>query len=120
MRVAFKVWLVGGISGFTTSLASFVLIRLFSIDDVLSLREFLFVFLGTPAIVGFISAKLFSFKKLMLIPVCYLTFLVPVLGPLFGGPDPDFRFVSTLALLGAMGGLFWSLPFVVRTYIRER
>ena len=119
-RVAFKSWILGGIAGFATSLMSFVLILLFSVDDVLSLFEFLFVFLGTPAIVGFMLAKLFSLKKLMLVPVCYLTFLVPVLGPLFGGPDPDLMFVSTLALLGAVGGLFWSLPFVAWTYIRKR
>ncbi len=119
-KSAFKGWIIGGISGFVTSLASFVLILLFSLDDVLSLIEFLLVFLGTPAVIGFIMAKVFSLKRLMLITVCYLTFLVPVLGPLFGGPDPDLMFVSILGLLGAVGGLFWSIPFVLFAYIRKR
>jgi len=55
-----------------------------------------------------------------LIPVAFLTFFLPVLGPAFGAPNSDITTVATIALLGAIGGAFWSTPFVLWDHFRDR
>ena len=44
-----------------------------------------------------------------LIPVAYLTFLLPVLGTSFGAPNSDLDTLATIVLVAAIGGAFWSL-----------
>jgi hypothetical protein len=54
-----------------------------------------------------------------LIPVAYLTFLIPVLGASFGAPNSDLDTMATIVLLGAIGGAFWSLPYVLWALIKK-
>ena len=53
-----------------------------------------------------------------LIPVAFLTFCLPVLGPAFGGHS-HYDYVARVTGLGAIGGAFWSLPYVLWALIRK-
>ena len=44
---------------------------------------------------------------------------MPVLGPVFDGSG-DLLEIPTIALLGALGGLFWSLPFALSTWLQNK
>ena len=54
-----------------------------------------------------------------LIPVACLTFLIPVFGVSFGAPNSDLDTSATIVLMGAIGGAFWSLPYVLWTLIKK-
>jgi hypothetical protein len=55
-----------------------------------------------------------------LIPVAYLTFLIPVLGASFGAPNSNLETLATIVMLGAIGGIFWSTPFAIWSYFKSR
>ena len=55
-----------------------------------------------------------------LIPVAYLTLLIPVLGVSFGAPNSDLVTLATIVMLGAIGGTFWSTPFALWSYYKSR
>ena len=113
-----KIWLVGSIAGSGTALLFFLATLILSIDGELTLLEF-GVALITPAIVAVLVAKATNSKIVILLIVTYLTLVIPVLGPLFGGPDPDVRVAATLVMLGLVGGLVWSTPFALWAYVRR-
>jgi len=54
-----------------------------------------------------------------LIPVAFLTFIMPVLGASFGGPDMGLEWLILIPL-GAFGGAIWSLPFAAWNYYKSR
>ena len=54
-----------------------------------------------------------------LIPVAYLTFLLPILGASFGAPNSNLDTLATIVLLGSVGGAFWSLPYVILSLFRK-
>mgnify|MGYP003682819031 CR=1 FL=1 len=54
-----------------------------------------------------------------LIPVSFLTFLLPLLGASFGAPNSDLDTLATVIVLGAIGGAFWSLPYVLWALMRR-
>lgn len=51
-------------------------------------------------------------RMAQLIPVAFLTFIIPVLGPVFGG-NGGSREIPLMMLMGAVGGVFWSMPCVL-------
>ena len=55
-----------------------------------------------------------------LIPVAYLTFLIPVLGASFGAPNSNLETLATIVMLAAIGGTFWSTPFAIWSYFKTR
>jgi len=55
-----------------------------------------------------------------LIPVAYLTFLIPVLGVSFGAPNSNLVTLATIVMLGSIGGIFWSTPFAAWSYFKSR
>ena len=55
-----------------------------------------------------------------LIPVAYLTFLIPVLGVSFGAPNSNLVTLATIVMLGTIGGIFWSTPFAIWSYYKSR
>jgi hypothetical protein len=55
-----------------------------------------------------------------LIPVAYLTFLIPVLFSSMGAPNSDLDTLATIVMLGAIGGTFWSTPFALWSYYKSR
>jgi len=48
----------------------------------------------------------------ILIPVGFLTSIMPLFGATFGLPNHDLDSLGILVALGLAGGTFWSLPFV--------
>ena len=55
-----------------------------------------------------------------LIPVAYLTFLIPVLSVSFGAPNSNLVTLATIVMLGTIGGIFWSTPFALWSYYKSR
>ena len=55
-----------------------------------------------------------------LIPVAYLTFLIPVLFSSMGAPNSNLETLATIVMLGAIGGIFWSTPFAAWSYFKSR
>ena len=55
-----------------------------------------------------------------LIPVAFLTFFLPVLGPAFGASSSGLDYVGILIIFGAIGGIFWSTPFALWSYYKSR
>ena len=56
----------------------------------------------------------------ILIPVGSLTSIIPIFGATFGLPNSSLISLATLVLLGAVGGIFWSLPFAGWNYFKSR
>jgi hypothetical protein len=54
-----------------------------------------------------------------LIPVAYLTLLIPVLFSSMGAPNSNLETLATIVMLGAIGGAFWSLPYVLWAFINK-
>ena len=81
---------------------------------------------------GMIIVSAFSVKKIsqrigccnpslkQLIPISFLTFMLPILGAAFGAPNSDLDTLATLILLGTIGGLFWTTPFALWNHFRNR
>ena len=55
-----------------------------------------------------------------LIPVGFLTSIIPLFGATFGLPNSNLASLVTLLALGAAGGIFWSLPIVGWDYFKSR
>ncbi len=56
----------------------------------------------------------------ILIPVGFLTSIIPIFGATLGLPNNGLISLATLVLLGAVGGIFWSLPFAGWNYFKSR
>ena len=76
------------------------------------------VALVTPALIAVVVALGTRSKTVILLAIAYLTLLIPVLGPAFGGTgsEPIWAFGA----LGLVGGLFWSTPFALWALLRRR
>jgi hypothetical protein len=55
-----------------------------------------------------------------LIPVAYLTLLIPVLFSSMGAPNSNLVTLATIVMLGSIGGIFWSIPFAAWSYFKSR
>ena len=108
IRRATKVWLVGGLVGSGTGVAFIAIHDALTIDSMFDLWEF-GVTLLAPALIAVFAAKIARLRVAILVPIAYMTLLIPVLGPAFGGTgsEPLWEF----AFLGLVGGLVWSTPF---------
>jgi hypothetical protein len=85
-----------------------------------------------PVVIGIPLVSAFGVKKIAkmrgccepslkhLIPVAYLTFLIPVLGVSFGASNSNLETLATIVMLGAIGGIFWSTPFAIQSYFKSR
>jgi hypothetical protein len=52
----------------------------------------------------------------ILIPVGCITSIIPLFGPLFGMPNSEPITLATVVAIGAIGGLFWSIPFAMWSF----
>jgi hypothetical protein len=126
IKIVCSATLVGSLGGFVFPF----LLRIFSIDQELSLWELLvsfviaililniFVLLLSTRIIVFNRSIFMSRLNQFFSPVqCKfvgipgtLTLIIPLLGPLFGGTgnEPLWAFV----ILGIVGCMFWSIPLV--------
>lgn len=114
-----KLWAVGGITGCCTGLAFFAATLILSFDGDLALSECGIAAI-TPGIVAVIVAKVTKSKTIVLLPVAYMTLVIPVLGPTFGAPDLGLTIGLTITLLGLVGGLVWSTPIALWEFTRQQ
>ena len=86
------------------------------VDFVFAMISLLAVILIPPFILKRVKPNEVSLVQL--IPVAFLTFNIPVWGAVSGGPDmgPEWLVLIPIA---AVGGAFWSLPFVIWSYFRD-
>ena len=81
--------------------------------------------------IGMVNIPAFAVKKIsqqidycdpslkQLIPVSFLTFMMPILGASFGAPNDDLDTLAMLIAVGTIGGAFWSLPYVLWELIKK-
>ena len=117
MRTFGKTWAVGGLTGLTTGLSFVLSARILSADLMFEMWE-MGVSLVVIFLLGVLIAKVTHSKVLIVLGVAYLTLLIPVLGAAFGGTgsEPLWAF----AILGLVGGLFWSTPFALWNLFKRR
>jgi len=110
IRRGIKVWWVGGTVGLGTGLLFIMVHDALTTDLMFDLWGF-GVALITPGLIGVVVALVTKSRTVNVLPVAYLTLLIPVLGPAFGGTgsEPIWAF----GLLGLVGGLTWSIPFAL-------
>ena len=56
----------------------------------------------------------------ILVPIGFLTSIIPLLGATFGAPNSEPSTLIVIVLLGAAGGIFWSIPFAGWDYWKSR
>ena len=102
--------LLGSLAGAFTSSAFIMVHDILTRDSILDLWEF-GINLSVPALVAVVLSMAAKTRFVMLLAITYLTFLLPVLGAVFGssGSEPFWQF----AMLGLLGGLGWSIPFAL-------
>jgi hypothetical protein len=91
----------GSFGGFLVSIIAFILLSAFGVK-IISEKT------------GFCEPSLKH-----LIPVSFLTFVIPVFGPALGAGSTGPEYVGALIVFGAVGGLFWSTPFVGWSYYKS-
>ena len=117
LNKAAKVWFAGGLTGLLTGLIFTSVVEMFSGDGFFELWE-LGISLATPATAGVAAARVARSGIKTTLPIAYLTVVIPLLGPMFGasGSEPLWQFWA----LGLVGGLVWSVPFAVASFVRTR
>ena len=112
-----RIWLLGGLTGLSTSILFFLVHNVLTIDQVFHFWEFV-IALFTPAIAGMGIAIVSKASVFKAVAIAYMTFLIPVLGAQFGasGSEPLWQF----GFLGVAGGLVWATPFVLWALFRRK
>ena len=110
VKRAIRVWSTGAITGSGTSLSFILMHNALTVDLIFELWEFGIAIIGTTLIITAMTLIIRS-KIYIVLPVAYLTLLMPVVGAFFGssGSEGLWQF----ALLGMAGGLIWSTPFAL-------
>ena len=85
----------------------------------LAMLSFLAVILIPPFLTRKIWEEEFNIELRLshLIPVSFLTFIIPILGPAFGGSSMSLEWMILIPM-GAAGGALWSLPFAAWSKFR--
>jgi hypothetical protein len=112
-----KVWLVGGLMGLGTG-SSFILVHdALTTDLMFDLWE-LGVALVPLVLIAIVLALVTKSRIVILLTIGCLTFLMPILGAVFGasGSEPLWQF----AVLGLIGGFIWSTPFAFWQFTRRK
>ena len=109
-KAAIKVWVRSGLLGVLVSLTFIGVHELLTADQNFELWE-LGLTLGSILVMALLFSMVTKSKVLMMLPVAFLTMVMPMFGALFGasGSEPLWQF----ALLGMAGGLFWGIPFTI-------
>ena len=81
-----------------------------------AMLSFLVVILIPPFLLKKVKSD--EISLIQLIPVSFLTFILPVFGSAFGGPEMGLEWL-VLIPLAALGGAIWSFPFAVWNYYKN-
>jgi len=111
------------------AMIALLMLLLIFLDDivfgafVIAVLSFLSIILIPPFLTRIIWEELLNVRPSLthLIPVSFLTFIIPLFGASFGGPSlSDLSYWLMLPLLAAVGGALWSLPFAGWEYNKSR
>tara|TARA_Y100000588_G_scaffold389885_1_gene493824 strand:- start:36 stop:356 length:321 start_codon:yes stop_codon:yes gene_type:complete len=104
-------------TGSVTSLSFILIHNALTVDSIFELWELGIAITGTTVIIGTLTLIIRS-KIYIVLPVAYMTLLMPVVGAFFGssGSEPLWQF----AMLGMAGGLVWSTPFSLWTLAKRK
>ena len=100
-----KIVLGGCLTGLGSGLSWSVFVHLVSRDQLFNGQEFA-LSLILPLLVGLAVGKRVGVQRRVLLPIAYLTLAMPVFGMGMGGEN-----VLVMTTSGAIGGLFWTVPF---------
>ena len=117
VKRAIRIWAAGAITGAVTSLSFILTHNALTVDLIFELWEFGIAITATTLII--IAMTLITRSKIYIVlPVAYLTLLMPVVGAFFGssGSEALWQFAS----LGLAGGLVWSTPFALWTLAKSK
>ena len=124
LKTIAAVVLAGFLNGMATGALVALLMSVVTTENVMSAGwSALLTVIGTPLASAFIinyGAKKLEFcepRLIQLIPVAFLTLFIPVFGLLMGTPNKVD--VALMTLVGAVGGAFWSTPFVLWNIFRN-
>ena len=106
-----KIVLGGCLTGLGTGLSWSVFMDLVSRDQLFDNQEFA-LSLILPLLVGLAVGKRVGVQRRVLLPIAYLTLAVPLFGIGMGGAN-----VLLMTTGGAIGGLFWAVPFVLYDHV---
>ncbi len=115
---------VGAVTGATLGTVAAVLLLKIGLEPP-SFGAAIVFFLGMIFVSAFAAQKIsqkigcFNPRLTQLIPISFLTFLLPVLGVSFGAPNSDLDTLATIIFIGAIGGGLWSTPFAIWNYFRS-
>lgn len=112
-----NIWIGSGLVGILTAVTFVSVVRFLSGDNNLSLSEFLLALI-CPLIAAIAVSRLIKVRVFILIGVAYLTFIMPILGPLFGGTGKEN--ILIFAFMGLCGGVVWGTPFALLSLLRTR
>ncbi|MQF66450.1 hypothetical protein FIM09_05040 [SAR202 cluster bacterium AC-647-P02_OGT_505m] len=127
---AIKIWATGACAGALTALL-FLIAHFFLATDKLITGPELILASSSPGLsslaITYISARIFTITDepvsfnlgifFRLLVVCYLTFLIPLLGVVQGSSQSAY-FLQLLGF-GLLGGIFWSTPFAAIRFLIE-
>ena len=106
-----KIVLGGCLTGLGTGLSWSVFMDLVSRDQLFDNQEFA-LSLILPLLVGLAVGKSVGVQRRVLLPIAYLTLAMPLFGIGMGGAN-----VLLMTTGGAIGGLFWAVPFVLYDHV---
>ena len=116
------------VSGSTNGaiMALLMIVLLFMPDDIFfgsfpaAMISFLAIILVPPFLVRKSSSDMFDVNLSLkhLIPVSFLTFIMPLFGATFGLPNKELTSLAELVAISVVGGAVWSLPFAAWNHFK--
>ena len=97
----------GSLTGLGTGIFWSLVVSLFSIDQLFNGTELL-LSLAVPGIIAVTIWKTLKIRILIVVPIAYLTLLIPLFGIGFGGAN-----TLQMTIGGVIGGFCWSVPIIL-------
>ena len=97
----------GSLTGLGTGIFWSLVVGLFSLDQLFNGTELL-LSLAVPGIIAITIWKTLKIRFWIVIPIAYLTLLIPLFGIGFGGAN-----TLQMTIGGVIGGFCWSVPIIL-------
>ena len=97
----------GSLTGLGTAIFWTLVVSLFSLDQVFNGTELL-LSLAVPGIIAVTIWKTLKIRFWIVMPIAYLTLLIPLFGIGFGGAN-----TLQMTIGGVIGGFCWSVPIIL-------
>ena len=97
----------GSLTGLGTGIFWSLVVSLFSLDQLFNGTE-LILSLAVPGIIAVTIWKTLKIRIWIVVPIAYLTLLIPLFGIGFGGAN-----TLQMTIGGVIGGFCWSVPIIL-------